>query len=401
MQQQTGMQLAAKLKKRLDSQHLNLLSIAWKMLVNSRKRFIGMSVGATFSAFIIMQQYGIYQGVTDRIVAPIQAIQAADLWIMGESSFAFDQPTYFQPMDLYRIRSVPGVRWATQMYRTWYSIKNLSTQKTLIWELIGVDPKLLLGLPETMLTGDRASILHANAIVVDGYSLKQLETADKKTIQINDKMLVGRKTWTVTAVTKPLRTYAVQPKAYIASTHLPNPAYTPSFILVKVKPSANIKQVASNIHKMTHFIALTPAEFINRSNEFFRQKTPIIIIFIVVAIVGFAIGLVMMWQIFSNFVLTHLHQFGMLKMLGVSNRSLINMVLFQGIITGGVGYMAGLFLSVLFGFIFYDTTVAFHLTWKIALLGLLGSAMVIVFSAYFAVLKVLRLDTVELCRDTN
>lgn len=109
----------------------------------------------------------------------------------------------------------------------------------------------------------------------------------------------------------------------------------------------------------------------------------------------------MMWQIFTNFVLTHLHQFGMLKMLGVSSSSLINMVLFQASIIGGLGYLIGLTLTALFGFILHDTTVAFHLTWQIILLGALGSTIVIVFSSYFAILKVLRLDTVELCRDSN
>ena len=109
----------------------------------------------------------------------------------------------------------------------------------------------------------------------------------------------------------------------------------------------------------------------------------------------------MMWQIFNNFILTHIHQFGMLKMLGVSGSSLIKMVLFQASIIGGLGYMIGLGLTATFGVIFQDTTVAFHLTWQTILLGILGSSVIIVFSSYFGILRVLRLDTVELCRDTN
>ena len=57
-----------------DVKHINLFLVAFKMLVNSKRKFIGMVIGATFSAFIIMQQPSIYQGVTDRIVAPIRAI---------------------------------------------------------------------------------------------------------------------------------------------------------------------------------------------------------------------------------------------------------------------------------------------------------------------------------------
>jgi putative ABC transport system permease protein len=109
----------------------------------------------------------------------------------------------------------------------------------------------------------------------------------------------------------------------------------------------------------------------------------------------------MMWQIFSNFVLAHVCWFGMLKMLGVSSSSLIKMVLFQAAVIGGLGYILGLILTASFGIIFYDTTIAFHLTWQIVLLGALGSAVIIVFSSYFGILRVLRLDTVELCRDSN
>ena len=116
---------------------------------------------------------------------------------------------------------------------------------------------------------------------------------------------------------------------------------------------------------------------------------------------GFIIGLIIMWQIFNNFILTHLHQFGMLKMLGVSNRALRNMVLFQAFITGGIGYLMGLILALLFGLIVHDTQIAFHLTWKIALLGALGTAVIIVLSSCFSIIKVFRMDTVDLCRDLN
>ncbi|QLZ68640.1 ABC transporter permease [Legionella sp. PC1000] len=381
--------------------HINLFSVAFKMLVNSKRKFIGMVVGATFSAFIIMQQPAIYQGVTDRIVAPIRAITGVDLWVMTDNSFTFADPVRFGPIDVYRVRSIPGVLWAKQIYRSWQTMIYPKTAKTITWELIGVDPDTLLGLPDTMIAGDRSTIHRANSIIIDGYALKQFERPNKKSLQLGDKLVEGRNKWIITGITKPLRTYMYEPKAYMTSNHIPNISNKPSFILVKLKPSSNLYQVAFAIRNATGLLPLTPSQFIDRANKFFREKTPIIIAFIAIAIVGFIIGLVMMWQIFTNFVLTHLHQFGMLKMLGVSSSSLINMVLFQASIIGGLGYTLGLILTALFGFIFHDTTVAFHLTWQIILLGALGSTIIIVFSSYFAILKVLRLDTVELCRDSN
>lgn len=360
-----------------------------------------MVVSATFSAFIIMQQPSIYRGVCDRLVSQIVSIKDADLWVMSKESESWDQPTHFDAMDIYRIRSIPGVLWATQLHRAWYLMKHQKTGKTMVWELIGVDPKTMLGLPKHMIAGDRTALRHHNAIIIDGYAVKQFETDNKETIQVGDKMVEGQRTWIVEGITKPLRTYMYQPKVYMASNHLPRPASGRSFILVKVKPSVNPLQVAAAIQNQTRFDALTPQQFAERTLHFFSKSTPIIIMFISVAIIGFIIGLIIMWQIFSNFILTHVHQFGMLKMLGVSNGLLIKMVLFQAAIVGGVAYVSGLLLTILFGIIFYDTTIAFHLTWQIALLGALGTALMIFLASYISILKVLKLDTVELCRDQN
>ncbi|CEG59007.1 membrane protein of unknown function [Legionella fallonii LLAP-10] len=389
------------LKYLIDTKHVNLFLVAFRMLINGKKRFIGMIIGATFSAFIIMQQPSVYQGVTDRLVSPIHAITEPDLWVMGGSSFSFDQPTFFKATDIYRVRSVPGVLWAVPLYRTWYSMKHLKTKKQQNWEIIGVDAQSLIGLPKTMLNGVRSAIHHANAVIIDGYSLKQLETENRKTIQMGDKLVEGRNTWTVAGISSPLRTYMTEPKAYMVSTHIPNVLGHPSFILVKVKPSYDVSQVASEIQKITKYFAFTPSQFADRSNKYFRDQTPIVMGFVSIAIIGFTIGLVMMWQIFNNFVVSHLHQFGMLKMLGVSSSLLMKMVLFQAGVTGGLGYLIGLLLTVLFGLIFCDTVIAFHLTWQIIFLGAAGTTLVVAFASYFGILKVIRLDTVELCRDSD
>ncbi|MCX7114362.1 MAG: ABC transporter permease [Gammaproteobacteria bacterium] len=382
-------------------QTLNTLNIAFKMLINSRKKFIGMVVGATLSAFIIMQQPSIYQGIKDRLVAHIQYITDADLWVMDSNSVAFHHPTPFPPGEIYRVRSVPGVLWAVQVYRNRYPLIHPETGKLMTWSFIGVDPDTLIGLPKTMLAGKRDSLHHSNAIIVDGYSLKQMETPSKRTIKIGEEMNDAVHTWTITGITKPLRTYETEPTAYIASNHMPKLSTLSSFILVKVKPTFDVHQIATDIHNRTGYDVLTPAEFSNRTTNFFRDSTPIVIGFIVTAVIGFFIGMVIMWQIFSNFILTHIHQFGMLKMLGTSNWLLTKMVLFQVLITGGLGYLMGLFLTILFGLCSYDTIIAFRLTWQIALQGVLGTLVVVLFSSYFSILKIIRLDSVELCQDLN
>lgn len=376
-------------------------TIAIKLLLGSRKKFMGMLIGATFSAFIIMQQPSVYQGVTDRLVAQIQAIAPVDLWIMSQQSFTFDHPTSFNAMDLYRIRSLPGVQSATPLYRTWEKLTHLKTQKKLNWEIIGVDPQTLIGLPKTLLKGKRSNILQPNAIFIDGYSLKLLEHDMKTAIQLGDRFTIGRQTWKIAGITTPLRTYSDEPVLYVANNHLPNREQTPLFILVTLQPSAHLETVVKAIQESTGHLALTPQQFMKRSNTYFKEKTPIIMGFVSISIIGFTIGLIMMWQLFHNFILSHLPQFGMLKMLGVSNASLMGMVLCQAGITGGIGYVSGLLLTLLFGLLTQHTVIAFHFTAQIALWGALGILFVILFSSYFCISTILRFDTIELFREPN
>ncbi|WED42830.1 ABC transporter permease [Legionella cardiaca] len=381
-------------------QHINLLRIAFIMLISSRKKFIGMLIGATFATFIVTQQPSIYQGVTERLTKKIRLLgNEIDLWVMSESSFSFEHPTNFTPMDIYRIRSIPGILEVTPLYVNWLHIQHLPTKSTKVWQIIGVDPDSLIGLPRTMSQGERLSIRHTNAMIVDGYSLQQFETKNKHTLAIGDKMVQGQNAWIISGVTKPIRTYSHTPVAYISSNHLPNIIHTPSFLLIKIKPSFDRIQVANNIQKITGYSAFTPAQFIERSNKFFREKTPIVISFISVAVLGFIIGLIIMWQIFNDFIITHNHQYGMLKMLGVGNFLLIKIVLFQAAVVGILGYLLGLMLTALFGFVFHDTTVAFHLTWQISLLGAIGAIVIIIFSSLLSLLRVIRLDTIDLCRN--
>lgn len=387
--------------KNWSDKHTNLFRVAYKMLLNSKKKFIGMVLGAVVSSFIIMQQPSIYKGITDRLVAHIQYMTEVDLWVMGYGTPEFSTPSAFTPMDLYRIRNVPGVLWAIQIYRNSFNLFHPKTKQRMSWSFIGVDPDKLIGLPHTMIAGSRNSIYHANAIIVDGYSLKQMETATGQTIRVGDKLIDKRHVWTITGITKPLRNYESSPMAYVLSSHLPDLLSTKSFIIVKVKPSYDIHQVSAAIRAYMGWDALTPDEFSLHSKLFFREKTPIIIGYIVTAMIGYAIGLMIMLQIFNNFIVTHLHQFGMLKMLGASNRSLIEMVFFQVGIIGLLGYTIGLLQVILFGICTFDTMIAFHLTWQIALQGVLGIMITMLISGYVSVLKVVRLDTVELCRDQN
>ena len=56
--------------------------IALKMLMGDRAKFLGIVMGLTFSALLIMQQGSIFCGLMRRTAGQILDITGADLWVM-------------------------------------------------------------------------------------------------------------------------------------------------------------------------------------------------------------------------------------------------------------------------------------------------------------------------------
>ena len=91
--------------------------IALKMLVGDRAKFLGIVLGLTFAAALIMQQGSIFCGLMLRTCAQISDITGADLWVMDPSVRFVDDIKPMLESNLQRVRGVPGVKWAVPLYK--------------------------------------------------------------------------------------------------------------------------------------------------------------------------------------------------------------------------------------------------------------------------------------------
>ena len=91
--------------------------IALKMLVGDRAKFLGIVLGLTFAAALIMQQGSIFCGLMLRTCAQISDITGADLWVMEPSVRFVDDIKPLLESNLQRVRGVPGVKWAVPLYK--------------------------------------------------------------------------------------------------------------------------------------------------------------------------------------------------------------------------------------------------------------------------------------------
>lgn len=386
----------------LNTQTHGLMFVAFKMLIAQKKKFIGMIIAASFACFIMTQQPAMYLGFTERAVAFIASLDEADLFVMDAQTPYAEVFTHFKQSDIYRIKSLPGVLWAVSVSKTSLQLKHLPSKTTKEWDTIIVEKPMLIGMSKKMNEGARENIKKMNALIIDGAAQNQ-STMDHRDLRLKlgDKMkLENNITLNISGIAAPLRTLLPVPVAYISlETYRKfndNPA---AFILVKAIPGRSIPLLAQNIHTATGYRAYTLDEFKQLTINYYNSETPLFINFAILSFLGFIIGLISIGQIFNTLTVSHLYQFGILKILGTSNTCIAKMLMFQSTVIGGIGYVFGVIGNLLFGLFVQNTIIAYHLTWTV-LWGVFWMTLVISFiTAVLSMRVVFKFDTVKLCQD--
>ncbi len=115
--------------------------------------------------------------------------------------------------------------------------------------------------------------------------------------------------------------------------------------------------------------------------------------FSITVALGFIVGCAIAGQTFYSFTLENLNQFGSLKAMGVSNRRIVGMVLFQGLVAGALGYCLGVGLAALFGEVVpLFSRLAFLMPWQVLAGTAAAVGVIVVGASLVSVIKVLRLE---------
>ena len=69
-------------------------TIALKMLMGDRGKYLGIIMGITFAALLITQQSSIFTGLMTRIYGAITDLSQPDIWVMDPKALFIDDITY-------------------------------------------------------------------------------------------------------------------------------------------------------------------------------------------------------------------------------------------------------------------------------------------------------------------
>lgn len=376
--------------------------IALRMLMGDRGKYLGIVMGLTFASLIMTQQPAIFVGLMMRSYSFITDVGLPDIWVMDPKVQFVDDVKPLQDMELFRVRGIEGVQWATPLYKGLIKAR-LANGNFQTCNVIGLDDATLIGGPPDMLEGKLEDLRRSDAVIVDrdgameklgvpspikGGKPTPLKVGD--TLELNDRRAI------VVGIAKTTRTFQSQPVVYTtytrAMTYAPRERKLLSFILVKAKPGQDVAQLVQRIQHSTDLAAYTQQGFEKLTYDYFMENTGIPINFGISVTLGFIVGAAIAGQTFYSFTMENLRQFGVLKAMGASNWTLLRMILLQATLVGSIGYGLGVGLTSLFGWAMRNTILAFKFPWQLLLFSGLGVTLICVFAALISIRKVITLE---------
>ncbi|MTJ10081.1 MULTISPECIES: ABC transporter permease DevC [unclassified Anabaena] len=117
---------------------------------------------------------------------------------------------------------------------------------------------------------------------------------------------------------------------------------------IHVQPNVNPQTILATLSAKLpkDIIVMTRQEFIEFEKSYWTLRTPIGFVFNLMVIMGFVVGVIVVYQILYSNISTHFVQFATLKAMGFRNKYLLNVVFQQALILAILGYIPGFAISL-------------------------------------------------------
>ena len=369
--------------------------IALKMLTGDQGKYYALICGISFACFLIAEQSATFCGVMMRTTGLIRDTHGANIWVMNPNVRYLDDLKPVSDNAVLRVRGVPGVAWAVDLYRGGGEAQLASGNFQSVI-LFGIDDASLTGAPIHMVLGSVGNLQNPDAILVDEagfhYMWPHEPLALGKTIEMNSRRAV------VAGIFRASQTFSTSPIVYTRFSHAvlyvaPATRMIP-FVLAQSATGHHPADVARKIHEQTGLKALAKSDFIWMTMMYYLGHTGVPINFGTTVILGFVIGCAVAGQTFYLFTIENLRQFGTLKAMGMSDLRLVAMILQQSMVVGGIGYGLGIGFATIYGIIARQnfTLLSFFLPWQVLVVTGVAIFLISLMSSILCVRRVLVLE---------
>jgi len=321
-----------------------MVSIARKNLFHDRTRFAITLVGVTVSVVLIFATVGMYLGFMRDASFIVDSIPA-DIWVTSKNLNNFNFAWPISERKVEQIKEVKGVAYTDEMIHSW-GVMKLLTGGTEQVEIIGLDPDGPFGFPWRLAEGKAIDVKGGPFIIADQSSIKRLGR-----LQVGDTREINDNRVKVVGLTSGIKSITTAP--YILASYdtaaIFNPFFRdPVFVLIKAAPGEKIDEVARRIRDHVRDVDVYTREGLSRKSRWYwTVATGMGMGFLLMAVVGFVVGMVVVSQTIYSSTIEHLREFGTLKAIGATNRTIYKIILEQAVINAVIGYLLAFALSLL------------------------------------------------------
>lgn len=371
------------------------LVFASRLLVHERGRLLSAIGGVTFALLLMIMQMDFRNALLDSSLELLHQIDA-DVVVMHKEKRPFLARRRMPNERLYQALAVDGVEGAYPMWLALVFWKNLETGAERPIRLVGFSPSdPLFRIPEV--NAHREALRERGTALMDSRSRDSYGFAGPGPAQVARREIEVIGTFPLGTDFEADGNLIVGDETFFELSGRPRDSM--EIAAVQLAPGADPEAVAEAMRAVlpTDVRVFTKAGLLQRDLEYWESGTPLSIILIVGVVLGFAVGVVICYQILYTDVLDHLPQFATLKAMGYGNHYIRLVVVSEGWLLGVVGFVPSLLIGSgiqkVLGFV---TGLPVRFSVNGALLVLVLSVGMCTLAGLLAVRKVEHVDPAEL-----
>jgi putative ABC transport system permease protein len=326
--------------------------LGWLQLSHQKGRMLVALAGIAFADVLVFMQLGFQAALYDSNTR-LHSHLNADIVLINPQARNLVNLSTIPRRRLFQAANVPGVQSAEPLYVNFGTWKNPETRKETTILVVGFNPdqpvfKLpevnqqlnAIKLPDRHLF-DRASRGDYQTAISQLNQGKTVTTEmEHRTIHLNGTFKVGASFAAdgtlITSDQNFLRIFSRRR------------AETVSAGLINVQPGYDAEQVATTLkaYLPNDVRVLTHQEFLEFEKHYWQTNTAIGFIFSLGIVMGFVVGIVIVYQVLSTDVNAHTSEYATFKAMGYRNTYLLGIVFEEAVILALLGFMPGVALSM-------------------------------------------------------
>ena len=325
--------------------------LAWKQLIKEKARLAIAIGGIAFADVLMFFQLGMLNALYDSATSPHRKLKG-DLVLINNQVKTIIDLSSFPRTRLQQTLAYDGVATINPVYADFANWRNPDTHLEKSILVFGFDP-LQPAFNLSDAEGDLAQLTMLNRVLFDRASRPEYGTiADSWQTQGTLEAQVSDRVVQTVGLFSMGASFGADGNLIASDSTFFNlmPERNPTQVdigLLYLAPNANIKKVQQQLQKglPDDVKVLTVEEFTQLEIDYWaNQGTGFI--FNLGVIVGFIVGIIIVYQILYANVSEHLPEYATLKAIGYSDRYLLIMLMQEALILAALGFLPGFIFSV-------------------------------------------------------